>query len=106
ALRAAFHARHAELFGHARPDHAIELVAVRVAVSARHPTPALPRLAQPPAASAPGVATTTRLFSAGRWHDAVPVYDREALPAGATLEGPALVREATGTLVLDFGFSL
>src|SRR5690606_5233831 len=34
----------------------------------------------------------------------VPLYDREALTPGAVLEGPAIVLEATGTIVVDPGF--
>ena len=101
-LARAFHARHAELFGHARPDHVVELVTARVGVTARYPTPPLPT--RPPAE--PTAPATTRLFAGGHWHDAVPVYDREALPSGAELVGPLVVREATGTIVLDPGFSL
>jgi 5-oxoprolinase (ATP-hydrolysing) len=102
ALHAAFHARHRELFGHARPGHAVELVCARVAVVARRPIPAL----RPTAARPARAPTTTRLHAEGRWHDAVPVYDREELPAGVTLHGPAVIREATGTIVLEPGFAL
>jgi len=37
-----------------------------------------------------------RLFAEGRWHDA-PVLDRDALPVGVEIPGPALVLDATGT---------
>jgi 5-oxoprolinase (ATP-hydrolysing) len=46
------------------------------------------------------------LFAAGSWHDDAPVVDREALVAGSELEGPLVIREATGTIVLDPGFTL
>jgi 5-oxoprolinase (ATP-hydrolysing) len=34
-----------------------------------------------------------------------PVFERESLPAGAELRGPAIVLEDTGTIVLDPGFA-
>jgi 5-oxoprolinase (ATP-hydrolysing) len=103
-LRAAFDARHAELFGHARPGHLVELVAARAAVVVRRPTPVIKQRASDTRSSEP--ADFTRLYADGAWHDAVPVFDRERLPLGTTLEGPLVIREATGTIVLDPGFVL
>jgi 5-oxoprolinase (ATP-hydrolysing) len=105
ALRAAFDVRHAERFGHARPEHPIELVAARLAVVTRRPLPALsqPRLSEENPDEAPAI---TRLYADGTWHDGVPVFNREALPRQAKLAGPLLIREATGTIVLDPGFVL
>jgi 5-oxoprolinase (ATP-hydrolysing) len=105
ALRAAFDARHAELFGHARPGHPVELVAARVAVASRRSTPTV-RTRKPSSDHPHRRPVTTRLHADGRWHEEVPVYDREALSPGTTLRGPAVIREATGTIVLDPGFSL
>jgi 5-oxoprolinase (ATP-hydrolysing) len=104
ALRKAFDRRHAELFGHAHPTHPVELVAARIAVVARRPTPSIARPSS--AEPTPGPRETTRLYADGRWHEGVPVFDREALPRQAPLEGPLVIREATGTIVLDPGFSL
>jgi 5-oxoprolinase (ATP-hydrolysing) len=44
-----------------------------------------------------------RLFAGGRWVDA-PLYRREALPAGAAIDGPAIVAEATATTVVEPGW--
>ena len=44
-----------------------------------------------------------RLFTAGSWHDA-PVHRRDGLPAGALLEGPAVVTEPTSTTVVEPGW--
>jgi N-methylhydantoinase A len=32
-----------------------------------------------------------------------PVYDRASLPAGTTLDGPALIEEASSTLLVPYG---
>jgi 5-oxoprolinase (ATP-hydrolysing) len=104
-LRTGFHRRHEELFGHARPEHAIELVAARVAVTLPARGSALQ--APPQASRDPArVSESRRVFAAGAWHDDVPSVDRENLVAGAELEGPFVIREATGTIVLDPGFTL
>jgi 5-oxoprolinase (ATP-hydrolysing) len=47
---------------------------------------------------------STRLFCDGGWIDDVPVFERERLPPEVPLRGPAVVLEATGTLVIDPGF--
>jgi N-methylhydantoinase A len=46
---------------------------------------------------------TRRVHLAGAWHDDVPVYDGGALPAGAPLTGPALVKRSFTTVVLRPG---
>ena len=102
-LTRAFHAAHRRTFGYERPEHAIELIAARLAA---HATPArhVPSdLASAPRSLAP--LRTTRLFLQGRWRDAVPVYVRERLPVDVDVAGPALILDATGTIALEPGFS-
>jgi len=50
------------------------------------------------------VASTGRMWAGGHWHD-VPIYQRESLGARTTVDGPAIVAEANGTTVIDFGWS-
>jgi 5-oxoprolinase (ATP-hydrolysing) len=102
---AAFANLHAERFGYTRPGRAIEVVTARVRVFARSDHAGL--APQAPA----GEAEPAPLRHASVWFPETgrceaPVYAREALGAGARLEGPALVLEDTGTVVLDPGFSL
>ena len=103
---AAFAREHRARFGYERPDHAVEIVTVRVRVFAPGASPALPR---PAAASAPSAPAPLRHESAwfpGSGRVEAPVYAREELAPGATLAGPALVLEDTGSVVLDPGFVL
>ncbi len=51
----------------------------------------------------PQPAQTTRFFSHGAWREA-NVYLREALPAGAGVDGPALVIEPHQTIVVEQGW--
>ena len=100
-LAAAFTAAHRQAFGYARPGHPIEIVGVRVE---------LVELAElqfsdvscdmSQASCEPG---RTRLWIDGCWQD-VPVWSREALRPGQRLAGPAVVVEATATIVLEPGF--
>ncbi len=46
---------------------------------------------------------TVRVFAGGEWVEA-PLYRRESIPAGATLDGPAVVAEATATTVVEPGW--
>lgn len=47
----------------------------------------------------------TRVFSGGAWHD-TPVFDRESLAPGASIDGPAIVSEKTGTTVIEPGWQV
>jgi 5-oxoprolinase (ATP-hydrolysing) len=48
-------------------------------------------------------AATVRLWSAGEWCDA-PLFERELMPEGATVTGPAIITEANATTVVDDGW--
>ncbi len=52
----------------------------------------------------PDPVATTRCHTQGEWQD-VPVYQRDDLPAGVALEGPAMLVEANGTIVIEPGWS-
>jgi 5-oxoprolinase (ATP-hydrolysing) len=104
AIRSAFEREHMAIFGYSRANHPIEVATLRVEAL----------LPAPPAPPAPvftgddrSIPRTTRLWSRKRgcFIDAA-VYTREALPRAARLLGPALVLEATGTIVIDEGFEL
>ena len=105
ALAAAFRARFRELFGHEHQSGRLELAQIRVTVrAASQPLPPSPTVAD---AAAPLEPTRYgRLYVDGRWLESVPVYLRETLAPGTRLTGPALIAEATGTIVLDPGFRL
>ncbi|HET7538473.1 MAG TPA: hydantoinase B/oxoprolinase family protein [Polyangiaceae bacterium] len=104
-LRQRFEALHAQSFGHARPDAELEVTALRV--EARVPeslgSAALTAL---PSGPPPEPSRHTALFHHGQRHAQVPVFEREALTAGAKIRGPALIAEAIATIVVDPGFEL
>lgn len=100
---AAFARDHAARFGYTRPGRPIEIVTARVRVFARSSAPPLPAAA---GRSAPTPLREALVWFPGLGRKVVPVFPREALGPGASLRGPALVLEDTGTVVLDPGFSL
>lgn len=66
----------------------------------------VPEESTSPAASnsSPKKVATVSLFSADQWHD-TPVFQRQELGAGYKIVGPAIVLEATGTNVIEPGWS-
>jgi 5-oxoprolinase (ATP-hydrolysing) len=96
----AFEAAHKRLFGFITPEKT--LVAETVVVEAQAEGERVEEKELPPAAL-PAPLETTRMFTAGAVHD-TPVYDRAALGAGVTINGPALLREQTATTVIEPGW--
>ncbi len=98
---AAYHREHQRLFGYHRPEHPLEVVALRVeAVGQVAPEPEPVRPLEP-------VPTQPkrfhRLYHQGRWHQA-GLFAYEELSPGALLPGPAIVLQGTSTLVVDPGW--
>jgi 5-oxoprolinase (ATP-hydrolysing) len=54
-------------------------------------------------AASPVEMARVSLFSANQWHSA-PVFQRQQLPAGYKIAGPAIVIEATGTNIVEPGW--
>jgi 5-oxoprolinase (ATP-hydrolysing) len=109
-LREEFELQHQRLFGYRRAQHPILAVQLRVegssAADVRAPSAASP--SPPPAPLAPPRAQRSARFWTGS--DTVPViapvYTRSELEPGHEIEGPALVLESTGSIVVDRGFRL
>ena len=92
-------------FGYAHQGRPLEIAHISVALS--EPPRTLP-VASPESVQPlpPAPIRASRLYLGGRWLEGVPVYTRELLTPGAQLEGPAIIVEATGTIVLEPGFAL
>ncbi|MCB1330003.1 MAG: hydantoinase B/oxoprolinase family protein, partial [Maritimibacter sp.] len=99
AMQAAFEEAHRARFGFHSPERAI--VFDMLAVEAVGHTGAAPGMSAPTGDGAP-------LDHVRAWFDGwqqVPLYDRATLGAGARLTGPAIVTEATGTNVIEPGWT-
>jgi 5-oxoprolinase (ATP-hydrolysing) len=102
----AFAREHGRRYGYTRSGRSIEIATTRVQVLApgrRSPAaPALPAAAQP----SPAPLRRDSVWFPGAGRIEAPIFARESLAPGHVLEGPALILEDTGSVVLDPGFSL
>ena len=101
-LRTAFERAHRREFGFLRPQqHRVEVTAARVELLQRAEPLDLPPLC---AAAAPlEPKRQQRIWQRSGWLLA-PVFEREDLRPGHCVQGPALLLEQTGTLVIDQGW--
>lgn len=104
AVLAAFTEAHRRRFGFATPERPVVVEACVVESIAPGEAVDEPALAPRPAGEAPLPLATVSLFTAGAAQDA-PVFDRDALLAGDRLPGPALIREAIATTVVEPGWT-
>ncbi|WP_439578752.1 hydantoinase B/oxoprolinase family protein [Elioraea sp.] len=102
-ILAAFTEAHRARFGFATPER--ELIVEAVAVEATAPGDEVreARLAAR-AEGEPESIDRVSMFSGGRAYD-TPVFERDALRAGDRLLGPALIREANATTVIEPGWA-
>jgi 5-oxoprolinase (ATP-hydrolysing) len=103
AVCAEFTAAHRARFGFATPDRALIVEAVAIEATAAGEQVIESRI---PArdGGAPTAIDTVRMWSGGAEHT-TPVFERTALFAGDVIEGPALIREANATTVVEPGWS-
>jgi N-methylhydantoinase A len=99
-LEAAFHERHRAAYGHADPSAAVELVNARLSAYGVVARPATERHV---AAAGEALLERRPVWFEGGWHDS-PVWERERLPEGAILAGPAIVEEFGATTVIPPGW--
>jgi N-methylhydantoinase A len=102
-IEAAFHVHHQAMYGHADPTAPIDLVNARLSAYGLVAKPtAAPHEGGAAALEAALVERRPVRFE-GAVHDC-PVWERERLPAGAELRGPAIVEEFGATTVVPPGW--
>ncbi|MFO1283247.1 MAG: hydantoinase/oxoprolinase family protein [Burkholderiales bacterium] len=97
----AFSAEHARLYGHSDDRARVQVVALRLVITARTPKPALPTLEA--SDEAPAAERTAPMWLDGERRD-VPVYRRAMLLAGQRFAGPAVVVQDDATTCVLPGF--
>ncbi|HJR04016.1 MAG TPA: hydantoinase/oxoprolinase family protein [Methylomirabilota bacterium] len=102
-IEADFHRQHRDTYGHANPQAAIELVNARLTAYGLVPKPAAERHAATGVALAGALVERRPVWFGGRPHDC-PVWDRDRVPEGARLRGPAIVEEFGATTVVPPGW--
>ncbi len=101
-LRESFDAQHARELGYSRPEHPVIATTARLELERSRPAPPTPTHA---GSAAPSPTRRVRAHVGETTQDNVPIYDREALGEGATIEGPAIVLDDTGALVVEPGWT-
>ncbi|MGH1354310.1 MAG: hydantoinase/oxoprolinase family protein [Thalassovita sp.] len=99
ALEQAFHETHARLYDFADPKGVIEVVNLRLAAVGAGPNPEMPVEAAEAAQARPDRQVPVYL---GHVQD-IPLFDRQALGAGAEFMGPAIVAQEDTTLTIPPG---
>jgi N-methylhydantoinase A len=97
-----FEGAYRAIYGHTVRDAPVEAVSWRVVAQGPRPSLRLPtsaRAGRDPGAARKGVRRVYLPDAKG--YAEVPVYDRYALGAGATLEGPAIIEERESTVVVS-----
>ena len=101
-VRRRFEIEHDRLFGHIQPDGIIEIAKLRITGIGALPPLSLP--SPRPASGIPGPIERRRV-----WIDrttgwvTTPVFDGSALHPGQRVDGPAIVNEATTTVLIGAG---
>ncbi|NQV21807.1 MAG: hydantoinase B/oxoprolinase family protein, partial [Rhodospirillales bacterium] len=105
AMTSSFENAHRQRFGFIDPgkDLIMEAVSVEAAGGGETMSSASPEPLPPSPPPEHALKSPTRFFSGGMWHDAT-VADRAALAPGNTLDGPAILVEAHGTIVVEPGW--
>lgn len=98
SLKTKFEDAHKQQFGFITPEKEIVFEALEVETLGGGA-----KATEPDEPAVSGIAdamTQSKFFSGGKWHD-VPVYDREKLQPGQTLNGPAVIIEPHGTVIVE-----
>lgn len=98
----AFHREYRAVYGYADEDAPVELINVRVRITGRTPKPNLVRAE--PVAGAVATPRDTRIVRLGRTEVHAAVYDRDALQAGTSFHGPAIVEQYDSTTYVPQGY--
>ncbi|RPI43365.1 MAG: hydantoinase/oxoprolinase family protein [Betaproteobacteria bacterium] len=100
AIRAAFEQAYETVFGRRPPVAEIEIINIRVSLTAATGGGELDLGLLAAASLPPPRAMRHARFAAAESPVLAPVYERSALPAEAVLTGPAIVEEASSTLLV------
>jgi N-methylhydantoinase A len=98
-----FHRHHREIYGHSNPQAAIELVNARLTAYGLVPKPTAERHTASGATLEGALVERRPVWFTGQALDC-PVWDRDRLPEGAQVRGPAIVEEFGATTVVPPGW--
>ncbi len=103
AIVAEFEAAHRQRFGFVMPEKPLVVEAASAEIVGATDAAEDPVFPVPAEPGTPTPLAHVTMFTDGAEH-AAPVYDRDALVPGQAIDGPAVIREATATTVLEPGW--
>lgn len=96
-----FHREHEREYAYRDDKRPVEIYQLHLVATGRTPKPNVRPAARTD--GAPGDPVERRsVYFAGEWHD-TPVYDRDGIPAGARIDGPAIINQLDSTTVVPPG---
>ncbi len=101
AMRGAFEAAHQKRFGFITPEK--QLIAETISVEASAPGISITEAPAPSRDTPLAAIGQAEIFTGGASHVA-PVYARDSLAAADVINGPALIREANATTIIEPGW--
>lgn len=104
-LKAAFHARHEELYTYSEPQSPVEVVNVESAITGSVDKPKRMTIAKGQGAHHALAGTREMIFSADGIRRDTPVYTGALLGAGDRIAGPAVIEEVTTTIIIEPGWT-
>ena len=104
-LKAAFHARHKELYTYSELQSVVEVVNVESAILGRVDRPRRMTIALGKGGESARSGTRPMIFAASGAAQDTPVYIGAALGAGDSVSGPAVIEEVTTTIVIEPGWT-
>ncbi|MEY8827569.1 hydantoinase/oxoprolinase family protein [Sedimentitalea sp. XS_ASV28] len=105
-IKAAFHARHKELYTYDEPHNAVEIVNVESTIAGHVDKPERMKIGAGKGAHETLKGTRPMVFNADGIAQDTPVYDGSLMGAGDTLHGPAVIEEVTTTIVVEPGWTV
>ncbi|NGM86122.1 hydantoinase/oxoprolinase family protein [Parapusillimonas sp. SGNA-6] len=98
AAVSAFHKAHEAIYGHSNPKGPTEILNLRVTLTVKTPKPMI-GLEAKHVAPTPVAQRAAYFPEEGRYID-TPVYDRNVLPAGSEIPGPAILEQLDTTVLV------
>jgi N-methylhydantoinase A len=104
-LRKLFHAEHAKRYSQSAPDESMEIVSLRLVVTAARQDSLAERWLSEPWQAQGAIEESTRevVFGDPERPLTTRILWRPSLPAGATVEGPAIIEEPNATTLVHPG---
>ena len=98
-----FEEAHRRRFGFVARERGLVVEALSVEAIGTTDTGIDPEIKAPASRAEPTVREQVRMYSNGEWCD-TPLYRRDELKAGQSVSGPAIITQATGTIVVEQGW--